>query len=163
MAQLIYIYYILLTLFLVRHTERSEPMLKADLRTIPLAECNRTILEYNKDRNLPILKHGVSKSQFCAYDPHDMGHRCQILGGGALQTFPSNAILPNIIGIASFEFSSLGFGGGCSSRQPGIFTRVANYVPWIESNVWPFHRSKYDLIPILILSVLSPSIDVVVQ
>lgn len=118
-------------------------MLKANLHAMPLLECNRTILEYNQRRNLTMLKHGVGRSQFCAYDRNNMTERCRIMSGGALQIFPSESSLPKIIGITSFEFTSLGFGDSCSSKYPGIFTRIANYIPWIESIVWPFHRSKY--------------------
>lgn len=129
--------------FPVRHTNPNEDMLKADLQTMPLLECNKTILDYNKGRNLTILKHGVGKSQLCAYDPNEKGQRCRILSGGALQTFTPDSELPKIVGITSFEFTSFGFGDRCSSKYPGIFTRIANYIPWIESNVWPFHRSNY--------------------
>lgn len=122
-----------------RHTVRSESMLKSELQAMPLVQCNTTITDFNKDKILPALRHGISKSQFCAYDPNDVGQSCRILSGGALQVFQaSKSLLPKIVGVTSF-----GFGGGCGSTQPGIFTRVANFVPWIESHVWPFDRSKY--------------------
>lgn len=118
-------------LFSARHTDRSASMLKSNLRAMPLLQCNTTIL--------PALPHGIGRSQFCAYDPNDLTQSCRILSGGALQTYPSMALLSKIVGITSF-----GFGGGCNSKQPGIFTRVAHYVPWIEANVWPFDRSMYN-------------------
>lgn len=129
--------------FPVRHTERSEDMLRVELRTMPSLECNKTISDNNQYRNSPSLKHGVSKSQYCANDSHNMVQRCQILSGGALQIFPSDSILPRIVGVISFEFSLVGLSGGCNAKFPGIFARIANYVPWIESHVWPFYRSKY--------------------
>lgn len=127
--------------FPVRHNNKSEPMLKEEFRSIPLLECNRTVLEYNKRRRLRLYHRGIGRNQFCAYDPNDVTEKCQISSGGALQMFPSNAMLPTIVGVTSFRI-----GDGCNSRQPAIFTRIANYVPWIEANVWPFERSKYQLI-----------------
>lgn len=125
-----------------RHTVRSENMIKSNLLAMPLAQCNSTINELNRDKPLAPLRHGIRKSQFCAYDSTNLGQSCRTLSGGALQIFPaSNSLLPKIVGVTSF-----GFGGGCSSKQPGIFTRVAHFVPWIESIVWPFDRSKYESI-----------------
>lgn len=40
----------------------------------------------------------------------------------------------------SFMFSLLGvtnFGKLCGSVSPGIYTRIYNYIPWIEDIVWP--------------------------
>lgn len=34
-----------------------------------------------------------------------------------------------VIGITSF-------GVGCASQLPGVYARVSNYMPWIESIVW---------------------------
>lgn len=49
--------------------------------------------------------------------------------GGPLQLLTDSEPV-KIIGVVSF-------GGVCGSKQPGIYTRVASYVDWIGSHVWP--------------------------
>ncbi|KAF2897956.1 hypothetical protein ILUMI_08219, partial [Ignelater luminosus] len=51
--------------------------------------------------------------------------------GGPLQIRNSNNSLQfYVIGVTSF-------GKGCGVQNiPGVYTRVSNYVPWIESVVW---------------------------
>lgn len=120
-----------------QHTSRSADILKSNLQTMPLSQCNTTVMDYNKYGSSRIFQNGISKSQLCAYDPNDMRQNCRILSGGAFKIFPSISSFPQIVGITSF-----GFGGGCGIKQPAIFTRVANYIPWIEAIVWPFERSK---------------------
>ncbi|KAJ8961847.1 hypothetical protein NQ318_021464 [Aromia moschata] len=66
--------------------------------------------------------------------------KCSVKGdsGGPLQLYhPSsvqNSTLPfyTVVGITSF-------GRACTVDvdNPGIYTRVSAYVPWIESVVWP--------------------------
>lgn len=36
----------------------------------------------------------------------------------------------SVIGVTSF-------GRKCGVQVPGVYTRVSNYVPWIESIIWP--------------------------
>lgn len=103
---------------------------------MPLEQCNKTYLDYNKNKRLRYLRKGISRGQYCAFDPNYMGKNCGILSGASLQIIPSNSSLPNIIGILSF-----GARVHCSDKQPEIFTRIAYYIPWIETIVWPFDRS----------------------
>lgn len=37
-----------------------------------------------------------------------------------------------VVGIVSFNGAE-----SCGSKVPLVFTRVASYIPWIESIVWP--------------------------
>lgn len=94
---------------------------------MPLSQCNETYSNYDEGR-------GISKSQYCAYSTEGS---CRLLYGGALQIFPSGSSLPNIVGITSFEFGN----NVCTEKRPGVLTRIAYYIPWIEENVWPFDRS----------------------
>lgn len=52
--------------------------------------------------------------------------------GGPLQTKLSLEPLQyNVIGVTSF-------GKACGiANVPGVYTRVSNYIDWIESIVWP--------------------------
>lgn len=49
--------------------------------------------------------------------------------GGPLQIFSSPA-MGTVIGVVSFGIS-------CGTSLPSIYTRVAYYMDWIESIVWP--------------------------
>lgn len=93
---------------------------------MPLSECNRTVLDYNKTPNLVAFRNGVSDGQYCAHDEKGIFDSCQ----GPLQIFPDGSDTAEVVGIVSF-------GIGCGSIWPGIYTRVARYLEWIESHVWP--------------------------
>lgn len=97
---------------------------------MPLHECNRTLWQYNEKRDLPVFRNGIDDSQYCAHDPIGNQDSCQGDSGGPLQTIRSYAKLPKVVGIVSF-------GIGCGHGLPGIYTRVAHYVDWIGSYVWP--------------------------
>lgn len=96
-----------------------------------LEECNTTLLDSNKILNFATLRTGVSEGQYCAYDPKAGNDSCQGDSGGPLQFFSDNTSgIATVVGIVSF-------GIGCGSTLPGIYTRVAHYLDWIESVVWP--------------------------
>lgn len=97
---------------------------------MPLADCNTTLLEFNKFRNLAFLQNGISDSQYCAYDPDGEKDSCQGDSGGPLQIVLPKTETAKVVGIVSF-------GMGCGIGLPGVYTRVASYVDWIESIVWP--------------------------
>lgn len=104
-------------------------MLKTNVTSVPLSACNTTLSEYNRQVDQPSLRNGISASQYCAYDPKAQHDACQGDSGGPLQTFSSPAI-GTIIGVVSFGIS-------CGTQLPGVYTRVAYYIDWIESIVWP--------------------------
>lgn len=108
----------------------SNELLKVELKTLPLSECNATLLEYNEGRNLPIFKNGIEKSQYCAHDPDGKRDSCQGDSGGPLQTVRTYSNPRKVVAVVSF-------GIGCGSGRPGIYTRVAHYIEWIGSYVWP--------------------------
>lgn len=97
---------------------------------MPLAQCNRTVLEYNQTPNYEAFRDGVTESQYCAHDPNKMKDSCQGDSGGPLQIYPPGSFSAKVVGVVSF-------GIGCGSEWPGVYTRVAYYLDWIESHVWP--------------------------
>lgn len=97
---------------------------------MPLSECNRTFLEFNKQSSLAALQSGISESQYCAHDRPGRSDSCGGDSGGPLQIINPDVLLAKIVGIVSF-------GIGCGSSLPGVYTRVAYYLDWIESHVWP--------------------------
>lgn len=85
---------------------------------------------YNKGRDLSPLRNGIDESQYCAHDPEGRKDSCQGDSGGPLQTTQTFSNPVKLVGVVSF-------GIGCNSGLPGIYTRVAHYVEWIGSYVWP--------------------------
>lgn len=108
--------------------ELSNDLRKASLQTMPLNECNTTLLKYFPDR--PAFQNGIDQSQYCAHDPIGKRDSCQGDSGGPLQLIQEDAELAQVVGIVSFGIS-------CGTRLPSIYTRVAFYLDWIESHVWP--------------------------
>lgn len=123
-------YFIVLFVLLVRN--RSNILQKVALATVPLAQCNTTLLVYNQDANSMALRNGISESQLCAHDSDANGKKdtCQGDSGGPLQIIPSDSELAKVVGIVSFGIT-------CASPYPSIYTRVASYIDWIEPYVWP--------------------------
>lgn len=73
----------------------------------------------------------ISEDQYCAYDPNNKTDACTGDSGGPLQLMDNNSRTAEIVGITSF-------GSNCDVRDvPGIYTRVAQYIHWIEEIVWP--------------------------
>lgn len=100
--------------------------------TVPRVECNTTLSNYNTLANLRRLRNGISDSQYCAHDSDPNGRKdtCQGDSGGPLQIIPPDTKVAHIVGIVSFGLS-------CGTAYPSVYTRVASYVEWIESIVWP--------------------------
>jgi secreted trypsin-like serine protease len=84
--------------------------------------------------NTKKLKRGIVNGQICAAGIEG-GKKgtCQSESGGPLQiTKEENPCLVYLVGVASF--SSVGCGG---ENSPGVYTRVSEYLDWIEAIVWP--------------------------
>uniref|UniRef100_A0A1B0DLB7 Uncharacterized protein n=2 Tax=Phlebotomus papatasi TaxID=29031 RepID=A0A1B0DLB7_PHLPP len=92
-------------------------------------ECNKSF-EFNINRKLS--KGIVDESQLCAGSHSEEKDTCEGDSGGPLQIYNNNVYcMYNIIGVTSF-------GKGCGSvGQPGVYTRISNYLDWIEEVTWP--------------------------
>lgn len=97
---------------------------------MPLSECNTTLLNWNREKDLLVFRNGINAGQYCAYDPQARNDSCQGDSGGPLQVFRIDSNTTQVIGIVSF-------GIGCGTTLPSIYTRVAYYYDWISSYVWP--------------------------
>lgn len=98
---------------------------------MPLSQCNETLLKYNKNKNLAAVRGGISDSQYCAFDPDGKKDSCEGDSGGPLQIIGNASNPTRVVGIISFGVA------GCGSTIPSVYTRVASYIDWIESIVWP--------------------------
>lgn len=109
-------------------TNLSKVLLKANLNIVPLDRCNETLTKFNELSNLPSLR-ALSKSQMCALNLMIRSDACQGDSGGPLFIHHPSG-MSTIIGIISFGVS-------CGTALPGVYTRIASYVDWIENTIWP--------------------------
>lgn len=97
-----------------------------------LSECNSTIFNHAASRNWTTFRSGIDRSYYCAADPNKVSDTCKGDSGGPLQLVRRNLDLSTILGVIS-----TGLPCGSSWSFPGIYTRVAFFIDWIESHVWP--------------------------
>lgn len=79
--------------------------------------------------NLPSLR-GLSKSQLCAVNLAVGSDACQGDSGGPIFIHDKSTGVSTIVGIVSF-------GINCGTALPGVYTRIASFVSWIENTIWP--------------------------
>lgn len=72
---------------------------------------------------------GITDSQICAGDYFATKDTCQGDSGGPLLAIieKGRMKIPQILGITSF-------GSVCAGGTPGVYTRVSEYLDWIESS-----------------------------
>ncbi|KAL0853140.1 hypothetical protein ABMA27_012903 [Loxostege sticticalis] len=107
--------------------EAAEVLQIMEIARFSTEECSKHYGPYR------LLKTGFDNSTQICY-----GHRqiprdtCRGDSGGPLQVdFRSVECMQKVIGVTSF-------GKACGQTgQPGVYTRVRPYVPWIEGLVWP--------------------------
>lgn len=112
-------------------TNRSKVLLKANLNIVPLDSCNQTLTRYNL-ADQPSLR-ALSDSQMCALNRITKSDACQGDSGGPLFIRHPTG-MSTILGIVSFGVS-------CGTDLPGVYTRIASYVDWIENTIWPSQNS----------------------
>ncbi|XP_026744187.1 serine protease persephone-like isoform X2 [Trichoplusia ni] len=109
--------------------KRPKLLQNIPLWKVPQDTCSLKFSPYK--RHLP--DGIVAASQMCYGDDGTPRDTCEGDSGGPLQ-IESNDIhcMYIILGVTSFGITACGEVG-----YPGVYTRVSNYVPWIESIVWP--------------------------
>lgn len=107
--------------------ENSNGLLKVSLDLLNILKCRAT---YEVDKKH--LPNGVVDSMLCAGDLKGFKDTCQGDSGGPLVvTQPDNNCVHHVIGITSFGITC------AAANTPAIYTKVSDYVPWIERIVWP--------------------------
>ncbi|CAO1337935.1 unnamed protein product [Diamesa hyperborea] len=105
--------------------QKSDWLLKATVSALSIQECNQKF----EHLNLPQINQGLLSTQLCAFDQLKNSDACQGDSGGPIQIKqPDNHHY--IVGVTSF-------GAACGSEFPGIYTRVSEYLDFIEDTVWP--------------------------
>ncbi|CAH1405887.1 unnamed protein product [Nezara viridula] len=109
----------------------NNHLLEAEVNIYNDTECNKLMFECVECKKEAIrMPRGYqSDYMFCAGDPENGTDTCQGDSGGPLVT--RSAEYPHLdiqIGITSFGKK------GCGGKRdaPGVYTRVSNYIPWIE-------------------------------
>uniref|UniRef100_A0A1I8MM99 Uncharacterized protein n=1 Tax=Musca domestica TaxID=7370 RepID=A0A1I8MM99_MUSDO len=104
----------------------SDSLLKTYLSVVPNKQCST---HFRDEATLP---RGLHESQFCAQDFERNSDTCQGDSGGPLimnSINPQGFNTPFVVGITSF-------GRGCALEIPGVYTRVSEYVDWIDNVVY---------------------------
>ncbi|XP_055849532.1 venom protease-like isoform X1 [Episyrphus balteatus] len=104
---------------------------KAAVEEFDHAECNKIYTENGMEYRANLINGVQNRTQICAGSKQAMKDTCQGDSGGPLQiVHPNHPCMYSIIGITSY-------GQGCGTiGYPAVYTRVFNYIPWIESVVW---------------------------
>lgn len=105
----------------------SKDLMKVQLEIIPNNKCEG----YFKEKMQKTLENGVKKEMICAGVLSGGKDTCQGDSGGPFQNVLDEPYcMYNIIGVTSF-------GKFCGyANSPAIYTRVSEYIQWIESVVW---------------------------
>ncbi|KAF6214397.1 hypothetical protein GE061_009138 [Apolygus lucorum] len=109
--------------------EASITLLKVPLKIMDTNKCGDF---YAADIPTPNLPKGLNSDMICAIGNTDSYEdTCQGDSGGPLQSYlPDNRCMLQVFGITSF-------GKSCGAGVPGVYTKVASYLSWIEDIVWP--------------------------
>ncbi|XP_050420472.1 venom protease-like [Adelges cooleyi] len=108
----------------------SDDLLKITLITVSAARCNGSYTSQSSKAKLPL---GIlEKSQMCAISDVEIRDTCQGDSGGPLLVKH-----PNFEYGMHLQVGIISLGHECGFEKPGVYTKVSNYIPWIEQIVWP--------------------------
>ncbi|XP_017477593.1 PREDICTED: serine protease persephone-like isoform X1 [Rhagoletis zephyria] len=103
----------------------SARLLAAKLNAVTLAQCNISYAD-QMDRH---LLHGIDETQLCAFAPGR--DACWGDSGGPLHLVKDKSFGNyRVVGVVSFGLL-------CGTKLPGVYTRVEEFLDFIESIVWP--------------------------
>lgn len=100
--------------------KRSPVLLKISLNPVDPARCSNHFLHTRG------FQKGLHANQLCVGD--EKMDTCRGDSGGPLQVklLHNTRVTPFVVGVTSF-------GAACGLSAPGVYTRVAPYIPWIRS------------------------------
>lgn len=106
--------------------EGSDHLLKVTLPIVSHRICNSSFgsaVDYKLNRGI------IDEWQICAGE--EGRDTCQGDSGGPLTIYdPEFTCMYDVIGVTSL-------GRLCGSEIPGVYTRVYNYIAWLENTIWP--------------------------
>lgn len=89
-------------------------LLKKRLTTIPLLQCNKTILEYTKGANETVVQDGINAVQYCVQFSDRRNDSCDGSSDGRLKIISPFTTLPKIVGIALIDVD-------CATTLPSVY------------------------------------------
>lgn len=102
--------------------------MKVQLKLIPNQQCSSS---FNSPAEKISMPQGITDTLICAGELAGGKDTCQGDSGGPLQVVLKQPYcMYSIIGVTSFG-KFCGF-----ANSPAIYSRVSNFLGWIESNVW---------------------------
>ncbi|CAG9830464.1 unnamed protein product [Diabrotica balteata] len=110
--------------------EKQTHMIKLSLNFDSNESCNNTFFPLAKS----VLPEGIVKNKIVCAGGKTGG--CQVDSGSPLQIYRKNSneqpCMYDAVGVSSFGSRI------CGKKQfPTAFTRISNYIKWIQVNVWP--------------------------
>ncbi|GLH11259.1 Trypsin [Gryllus bimaculatus] len=111
----------------------AETLQKINLPLVSLDDCKPHFDPAIFPAYRPSVPQGIIDNMVCAGgDPFGGHDTCQGDSGGPLQVLMnSRYCMYSVVGVTSF-------GKSCARAEtPAVYSRVASFVPWIESVVWP--------------------------
>ncbi|XP_068086055.1 venom protease [Anabrus simplex] len=112
-------------------SDGSDHLMKVTLPLQPTEACN---VSYKSLITTSRLKNGITEdSMVCAGRMEGTKDTCKGDSGGPLQLLMTQPYcMYDVFGITSFGKSVCG-----AKNSPAVYTRVSNYISWIEKTVWP--------------------------
>ncbi|XP_014279341.1 venom peptide isomerase heavy chain [Halyomorpha halys] len=103
----------------------SDVLQKVGLKIVDQSSCRE------KYKGIPNNAKEISEHHVCAYD--EGKDTCGGDSGGPIQIYHSEyQCMFTLIGVTSF-----GVNCTMNTNFPGVYTKVSDYIEWIEDNVWP--------------------------
>ncbi|KAJ6636985.1 Serine protease Hayan, partial [Pseudolycoriella hygida] len=100
----------------------SNFLRKISLVTVDIQRCKADYSKHGSEH-----RNQIDNGQYCAQDQNNQHDACGGDSGGPLQIIESK--LATVVGVVSW-------GADCDGSTPGIYSRVAYYLDWIEDVVW---------------------------
>ncbi|KFB37469.1 hypothetical protein ZHAS_00004606 [Anopheles sinensis] len=118
-----------------RRNKSPEQLMQVNLTTVPIDKCREQYKQLQNKSNLK--KREIYDTQYCAIGKLNeemfYSDTCQGDSGGPL------FYEENIYGVPKYILVGIiSYGINCMRDIPGVYVRVAPYLDWMASEVWPF-------------------------
>ncbi|XP_053206902.1 clotting factor G beta subunit-like [Panonychus citri] len=114
------------------HGRSSHKLRSARLEIVPNQQCNQSYVNLNSSS----IPEGIKSDQLCAGTSEGERDSCQGDSGGPLTMRAPSEDEFNLD--VHYQIGLISFGRGCAVKEyPGVYTRITDYVPWIDKQLKP--------------------------